>query len=142
MRTFAFQNTVQDLQPCHQLVRVQAKRVDEPFRVRDRHEGHTEGQAGDYLVREEDGTLRVCAAATFDAEYRFDGSQAAPDQPATPDKSAELVAALEDLQAKHAALVDQLAATQKDRDGLLLRIEQLSKPAEATLLTGKRKGKA
>ncbi len=142
MRTFAFQNTVQDLEPCHHLVRVQAKRIDEPFRVRDRHEGHTEGQAGDYLIREEDGTLRVCAAATFAAEYRFEAAEA----PAVsaPDKSAELAAAIEDLQAKHGALqaehasiAEQLDATKKDRDGLLLRIEQLSKPAEP-----KRKGKA
>jgi hypothetical protein len=72
MKTFDTFETVDGMQNCMKRpIVIQAKKIDEDFRVNTLEGNYKQGKAGDYLMRGIDGELYICDGPIFDKSYDF-----------------------------------------------------------------------
>lgn len=71
MKTFeTFESGISDMKDCMKRpIVVQAKQLDEPFRVDSIEGDYKQGKAGDYLMRGVDEELYICDKAIFEKSY-------------------------------------------------------------------------
>lgn len=72
MKTFDTFEKVTDMHTCMKRpIVIQAKRMDEEFRVNTLEGNYKQGKPGDYLMRGIDGELYICDGAIFEKTYDF-----------------------------------------------------------------------
>jgi len=72
MRTFDTFENVDGMQNCMKRpIVIQAKKIDEDFRVNTLEGNYKQGKAGDYLMRGIDGELYICDGPIFNKSYDF-----------------------------------------------------------------------
>lgn len=72
MKTFDTFETVDGMQNCMKRpIVIQAKKINEDFRVNTLEGNYKQGKAGDYLMRGIDGELYICDGPIFDKSYDF-----------------------------------------------------------------------
>jgi len=72
MKTYdTFENVV-NMSPCmKRAIVINAKRIDEDFRVNTLEGNYKQGKAGDYLMQGIDGELYICDGPIFEKTYDF-----------------------------------------------------------------------
>lgn len=72
MKTFDTFEKVTDMHTCMKRpIIIQAKRMNEEFRVNTLEGNYKQGKPGDYLMRGIDGELYICDGAIFEKTYDF-----------------------------------------------------------------------
>jgi hypothetical protein len=78
METRQIQKTYDEFEPVPGMrncakrpIVVQAKQIDEPFRVNSMEGDYKQGKAGDYLMRGIDGEHYICDRSVFDRTYAW-----------------------------------------------------------------------
>jgi len=72
MKTFDTFEDVDGMQNCMKRpIVIQAKKINEDFRVNTLEGNYKQGKAGDYLMRGIDGELYICDGPIFDKSYDF-----------------------------------------------------------------------
>lgn len=72
MKTFDTFEAVDGMQNCMKRpIVIQAKKINEDFRVNTLEGNYKQGKAGDYLMRGIDGELYICDGPIFDKSYDF-----------------------------------------------------------------------
>jgi len=72
MKTFDTFETVDGMQNCMKRpIVIQAKKINEDFRVNTLEGNYKQGKAGDYLMRGIDGELYICDGPIFEKTYDF-----------------------------------------------------------------------
>jgi len=70
MKTFDTFEQVTNMVDCSKKpIVIQAKKINEPFRVNTLEGNYKQGKAGDYLMRGIDGELYICDGPIFDKTY-------------------------------------------------------------------------
>ena len=70
MKTFDTFEQVEGMVPCRKKpIIIQAKKINEDFRVNTLEGNYKQGKAGDYLMRGIDGELYICDRSIFDRSY-------------------------------------------------------------------------
>lgn len=72
MKTFETFEDVTDMMPCRKRpIIIQAKLIEEEFRVNTLEGNYKQGKPGDYLMKGIDGELYICDGPIFDKTYDF-----------------------------------------------------------------------
>lgn len=72
MKTFETFEDVADMMPCRKRpIIIQAKLIEEEFRVNTLEGNYKQGKPGDYLMKGIDGELYICDGPIFDKTYDF-----------------------------------------------------------------------
>jgi len=72
MKTYDTFENVDSMTPCmKRLIVINAKRIDEDFRVNTLEGNYKQGKAGDYLMKGIDGELYICDGPIFEKTYDF-----------------------------------------------------------------------
>ena len=72
MKTYDTFENVSEMSPCRKRpIVINAKRIDEDFRVNTLEGNYKQGKAGDYLMRGIDGELYICDGPIFEKTYDF-----------------------------------------------------------------------
>ena len=72
MKAFGTHEIVEGLKACKKLpITIQAKQMDEPFRVRSMEGNYKQGKAGDYLMCGVENELYICDKAIFEKTYEW-----------------------------------------------------------------------
>ena len=72
MKTYDTFENVSEMSPCmKRLIVINAKRIDEDFRVNTLEGNYKQGKAGDYLMQGIDGELYICDGPIFEKTYDF-----------------------------------------------------------------------
>ena len=72
MKTFETFEDVANMMPCRKRpIIIQAKLIEEEFRVNTLEGNYKQGKPGDYLMKGIDGELYICDGPIFDKTYDF-----------------------------------------------------------------------
>ena len=72
MKTYDTFENVSEMSPCRKrTIVINAKRIDEDFRVNTLEGNYKQGKAGDYLMQGIDGELYICDGPIFEKTYDF-----------------------------------------------------------------------
>ena len=72
MKTYDTFENVAEMSPCMKRpIVINAKRIDEDFRVNTLEGNYKQGKPGDYLMKGVDGELYICDGPIFERTYDF-----------------------------------------------------------------------